>query len=292
MLRVYFGHHKCASQYIKAIFLRATGLLGMAPSRVDNFSAELPLDYHTREPYIKMLAEHRARLLNDPAVALCLTNGDNEAVALLGQRGDYRGFHVIRDPRDVLVSAYFSHLYSHPIRTDGGWIAEFRRQLSAAPDVETGLLLELDFLACIFASMDAWNYDNPRIYESRYETLVADPVAAFRRIFNFLGVATPRLGLTTLPGLMLDVVRRRRTGRPMPPRITLPLPLLRRLVERNDFSHQAGGRQPGQEDERHHYRKGVAGDWRNYFTPYVTDAFKERYGDLLIHLGYERSLNW
>jgi hypothetical protein len=292
MLRVYFGHHKCASQYIKAIFLRATGLLGMAPSRVDNFSAELPLDYHTREPYITMLAEHRARLLNDPAVALCLTNGDHEAVALLGQRGDYRGFHVIRDPRDVLVSAYFSHLYSHPIRSDGGWIAEFRRQLSAAPDVETGLLLELDFLACIFASMDAWNYANPRVYETRFETLIADPAAEFRHIFNFLGVTTPRLGLTALFGLLIDRERKRRTGRPLPLRTTLPLPVLQRLVERNDFSRQAGGRKPGQEDERHHYRKGVAGDWRNYFTPHVNDAFKERYGDLLIHLGYERSLNW
>lgn len=292
MIRVYFGHHKCASQYIKAIFLKATALLGMIRSRVDNFSAELPLDYHTREPYITLLAEHRAQLLSDPAVVLCLTNGDSEAVSLLAQRGDYRGFHVIRDPRDVLVSAYFSHLYSHPIRSQGGWIADFRRQLRAAPDVEAGLQLELEFLAPIFASMDGWNYANPRIYEARYETLVADPVAAFRSIFNFLGVATPRLGLTTLPGLVLDVVRRRRTGRPMPPRTTLPLPLLRRLVERNDFSHQAGGRQPGQEDEHHHYRKGVAGDWRNYFTPHVTDAFKERYGDLLIHLGYERSLNW
>jgi hypothetical protein len=127
MLRVYFGHHKCASQYIKAVFLRATALLGMTPSRVDNFAAELPLGYHTREPYVTLLAEHRARLLNDPAAVVCLTNGDAEAVAVLEQRGEYRGFHVIRDPRDVVVSAYFSHLYSHPIRSDGGWIADFRR---------------------------------------------------------------------------------------------------------------------------------------------------------------------
>jgi len=292
MIRVYFGHHKCASQYIKAIFLKATALLGMTPSRVDNFAAELPLGYHTREPYIALLAEHRDRLLHDPAVVWCLTNGDNEAVALLAQRGDYRGFHVIRDPRDVLVSAYFSHLYSHPIRSDGGWIAEMRRQLAAAPDVEAGLLLELDYNAPIFASMGAWDYANLSVYETRYETLIADPVAEFCRIFNFLGVATPRLGLITLPGLLLDRERKRRAGRPMPPRTTLPLPVLQRMVARNDFERQAGGRQPGQEDARHHYRKGVAGDWRNHFTPRVADAFKARYGQVLIHLGYERSLDW
>jgi hypothetical protein len=292
MLRVYFGHHKCASQYIKAVFLRAAALLGMSPRRVDNFAAELPLDYHTREPYVTMLAEHRARLLNDPAVTLCLTNGDNEAVALLEQRGDYRGFHVIRDPRDVLVSAYFSHRYSHPIRSDGEWIAEFRRQLRAAPDVEGGLLLELEFNAPIFAAMGAWDYTNPGVYETRYETLIADPVTEFRRIFNFLGIATPRLGLTTLPGLLFDLARKRRAGRPMPQRTTLPIPLLQFMVERNDFTHQAGGRQPGEEDAHHHYRKGVAGDWRNHFTPRVADAFKQRYGDLLIALDYERGRDW
>lgn len=292
MLRVYFGHHKCASQYIKAIFLRATALLGMTPSRVDNFAAALPLGYHTREPYLTLLAEHRARLRDDPAVVLCLTNGDAEAVALLEQRGGYRGFHVIRDPRDVLVSAYFSHLYSHPIRADGGWIAEFRRQLGAAPGVERGLRLELEFNAPVFAAMGAWDYANPHIYETRYETLIADPVAEFRRIFNFLSVTTPRLGLTTLAGLLIDRVRTQRAKRPMPARTTLPLPLLQRLVARNAFEQQSGGRRPGEENAHHHYRKGVAGDWRTYFTPQVTAAFKERYGDLLIGLGYERSCGW
>src|SRR5580700_2887646 len=29
-----------------------------------------------------------------------------------------KGFHVVRDPRDLIVSAYFSHLYSHP---DQNW---------------------------------------------------------------------------------------------------------------------------------------------------------------------------
>lgn len=40
------------------------------------------------------------------------------------------------------------------------------------------------------------------------------------------------------------------------------------------------------------YRKGVAADWRTYFTPRVTDEFKARYGDLLIHLGYASSRDW
>jgi hypothetical protein len=289
MLRVYFGHHKCASQYIKAIFLQTTGLLGMGPSRVDNFSAELPLGYHTREPFVTKLREHRERLRSEAVAVLCLTNGDSEAVSLLAERPQpYRGFHVIRDPRDVLVSAYFSHLYSHPIRSEGGWIAEFRRQLQAAADIEQGLLLELDFLERIFASMAAWNYANPQVYETRFETLIADPLAEFTRIFNFLGIATPRLGLFTLAGLTLE----RWLRRPVSPRTELPEMELRRIVQNNAFEHQAGGRRRGDEDARHHYRKGMPGDWRNHFTPRVTEAFRARYGDLLLSLGYEQNNQW
>lgn len=292
MMYVYFGHHKCASQYIKAIFLQATKLAGQVPSRVDNFSAELPMGFHLREPYVSLLEEHRYKLLHDPAVVVCLTNGDAEAVAILEQRGGYRGFHVIRDPRDVLVSAYFSHRYSHPLRSDGGWIAEFRRKLNEVPDIEQGLLLELDYNATIFASMQNWDYASSHIFETRYERLVINPVVEFVRIFSFLGFDTPRLGLATLAGMAIDHWRLKHENRPMTLRTSLPQPLLRRIIARNAFDRLSLGRLPGQENERHHYRKGVAGDWRNYFSPELTASFKDRYGDLLIELGYEKDYDW
>jgi len=39
-------------------------------------------------------------------------------------------------------------------------------------------------------------------------------------------------------------------------------------------------------------RKGIAGDWRNYLRGSLKEAFKERYGDLLVTTGYEKDLNW
>ena len=39
-------------------------------------------------------------------------------------------------------------------------------------------------------------------------------------------------------------------------------------------------------------RKGVAGDWKNYFTPPVKEAFKRHYGSLLVDAGYESDLDW
>ncbi|CAB3760055.1 hypothetical protein LMG29542_03739 [Paraburkholderia humisilvae] len=36
-----------------------------------------------------------------------------------------------------------------------------------------------------------------------------------------------------------------------------------------------------------HERKGIAGDWRNYFTPGVTKNFNAQYGNLLVSAGYD-----
>jgi lipopolysaccharide transport system ATP-binding protein len=67
---------------------------------------------------------------------------------------------------------------------------------------------------------------------------------------------------------------------------------LQAAIEANRFEKLSGGRPNGVEDPASHYRKGVAGDWKNHFTPRVTARFKERFGDLLIATGYERDLNW
>jgi hypothetical protein len=39
-------------------------------------------------------------------------------------------------------------------------------------------------------------------------------------------------------------------------------------------------------------RKGVAGDWKHYFSADHVSVFKELAGDVLIQLGYETSSNW
>jgi lipopolysaccharide transport system ATP-binding protein len=87
-------------------------------------------------------------------------------------------------------------------------------------------------------------------------------------------------------------LRRRRKGTAMTRRNCLPQPILCYILERHSFKRKSGGRPAGKEDIHHHYRKGIAGDWRNYFTPRVTDAFKAQYGDLLIRLNYESSHDW
>ena len=52
------------------------------------------------------------------------------------------------------------------------------------------------------------------------------------------------------------------------------------------------GRARGDEDISSHERKGIAGDWRNYFADRVKSVFKERFGPLLLATGYESDADW
>jgi len=66
---------------------------------------------------------------------------------------------------------------------------------------------------------------------------------------------------------------------------------LHNIVMHNSF-RTVTGREKGQENINEHLRKGLAGDWRNHFSPRVITEFKQQYGDLLILTGYENGKNW
>lgn len=63
------------------------------------------------------------------------------------------------------------------------------------------------------------------------------------------------------------------------------------IIEDNWFINETG-RAPGTEDVFAHQRKGIAGDWKNYFTSQIKDEFKKRFGNPLIQTGYENDTNW
>jgi lipopolysaccharide transport system ATP-binding protein len=165
---------------------------------------------------------------------------------------------VIRDLRDTLISGYFSVLSTHG---DIDRTLTDLRQLIAGMSLEDGLIYMLDvWLAeCAKIQLSWLEAGHPLI---RYEDLIRDDLAMYRQIL--------------IDQCGLDVTPER----------------LERIILANRFEKITDGRQRGVEDRNNHYRKGVAGDWANHFTPRVTRAFKARYGGLLVETGYERDLDW
>jgi hypothetical protein len=188
---------------------------------------------------------------------VCYTNADYDAV----RGADVLCVHVVRDPRDLLVSAYYAHAFSHPT---SGWseLESFRRILSSCSTGE-GMLLELDFCDNVFADMRSWPRDAPGTITLRFEDLIEAPLAGFRAMLGHWGLAS-----------------------------STPRATLERVVEHHSFERLSGGRRPGTVDPLDHYRKGVAGDWRQALGAAQRWAFLRRNGDLLEQYGYEHDSTW
>ncbi len=168
----------------------------------------------------------------------------------------HRRFVIIRDLRDTLVSLYFGlKVHHHLFRDDQREV----RALLNERSIEDGLIFLIgERLAKSAAIQQSWCGAGEMIV--RYEDLLADQFGVIRQIFLHC---------------QLDV----------------PEPKLRELVAAREFRNVAK-RSPGQENVRSHQRKGIAGDWRTYFTPRVAEAFKQRYAQLLIDTGYESATSW
>lgn len=217
----------------------------------------------------------------------------------------YRGVHVVRDPRDVLVSAYFSHLKTHGT-DDWPELIEHRERLQSLSK-QDGLMAEMEFSAPFFRDMATWNYHQPNVLELHMEDVTARPEEAFLQITRFLDLLDPdapghgvqrawneavyRLnrinhrGRRFMPGRipMFPVPKRRRR--------TIPSAVVRRIMQQRTFERLTG-RKRGEENTNSHLRKGVPGDWVNHFEPVHIAAFKTRYEGLVEKLGYETGEMW
>lgn len=179
---------------------------------------------------------------------------------------EFSGSHMIRDPRDILLSAYYYHL-----RTDEEWCAQPNpHHISLPPDVsyqqhlqslslEDGILYELSNVSGrIIEMMGAWDYDDPRFLELRFEDVINNEKASFERIFSWHGFSDEALETIV-----------------------------------NVADARSLARLPSSDSDAKHARPGGSrGQWRDVFTPKIKQVFKEKYGDVLIRLGYATDDSW
>ena len=226
---------------------------------------------------------------------LAYTDPELEIVRTLG---DFVGFHIIRDPRDIVVSAYFSHLHSHP--TDN-WpeLIAYRAQLQKLSK-DDGLLWEMEFRRKEFEQLCEWDYAQENVLELKMEDVIANPYDQMVRALLFIEAAAENTPLKTrllaaVASGIRDLGYLYRIPSLVVPNYVLPkLPVefLLGYIYENRFSEMTKGRARGIEDACSHYRKGVAGDWANHFKPQHKEYFKKNYNDVLLKLGYESTLDW
>jgi len=188
-----------------------------------------------------------------------------------------RVIHIIRDGRDQAVSM-LHHVWNRS--TDQGGVqtlkpGEFERREAYRKDpkklLQTGEGVFTE--ERLRGAAMSWNSrvgktaaDGPALLgpnytEVRYEDLLERPNEEVARLAGFLGADTREKAV-------------------------------QQAVRSASFEKLSRGRERGQEDTSSFYRKGVAGDWTNYFTERDKEIYKEEAGELLIRLRYERDLDW
>ena len=98
-------------------------------------------------------------------------------------------------------------------------------------------------------------YQPDRYLAIRYEDLSLEPGSTLKRAFRFLGVEFSQ-----------EVVDR--------------------CCVDGSFERLSGGRSRGQENRESFFRKGIAGDWRNYFSEEMNKVFQDKAGEWLARFDY------
>lgn len=173
----------------------------------------------------------------------------------------YRGLHLIRDPRDIIVSGCFYHQ-----KSDEAWLhvkdpefggLTYQEKLNSIPALGDKLLFEMDNSARrTITDIAQWDYQNSAFFEAKYEDLIRDhDLLLFHQIFAFLGFEGK-----TIPKA-LDVA-----------------------WQNSLFSNRV--------PTSVHVRSGKPSQWKRYFEPVHQQRFVELFGDVLIKLGYEADNSW
>lgn len=209
------------------------------------------LNLHLGRPEIVESAEEPTPIFFEPRGKYSLATSIVE---------DFVGLHVIRDPRDVIISGAHYHQKSSeawlhvPDDEFGG--RTYQEMINSLPQGDK-LRFEMERKGgATVRDMVEWNYDDERFLNVKYEDLVTDiDLSLFRRVFHFL---------------QFD-------------RLTTRLALRRTKLISIQFSDRARNR---------HVRSGKPRQWETEFTRQDGERFVGRFESALLKLGYETDNSW
>lgn len=239
-------HHKTGTLWMRAVFRRLAAVLQI--------------------PEIVVYPGTRPRKAAPDGQRMVLMSWSSKFPDWLLDRPDARILHLIRDPRDVLLSGYRYHQHAgekgeeflHTPRDDLGG-KTYQEHLNALPTEEDKLLFEMgEKHAQTLQEMLGWTYTAPNRIEVRYEDLMQDETGTgFREHLRNLGLPEAEVE----KGLEIFWAK----------------------------SLFGGLKDPAARAERiaSHVASGKVAQWRTKLPRPVAERYAEQYGDALVTLGYE-----
>jgi hypothetical protein len=245
---IHFSFNKAATQYVKSILRRCAVDHGMVPVGIHDYA------FHSDFPFLDLLSaremEKYQHIFKSEGYLYSVFGGMIEGIPHLEK---YKVLLVARDPRDILVSEYYSVAYSHPAPDKAGdKHDEFtKKRLEARrTTIDEYVMSEKDSVRSSFL-----RYQNlllnthPHVYLTSYERMVSD--------FN-----------TWLRGL-LDYCE-----------FDISEGLLQSLLKENEHIR------PKQENIHKHLRKGRPGDYREKLQAETITCLDAEFAPILAAFGY------
>ena len=188
----------------------------------------------------------------------------------LWAREDARFLHVIRDPRDVLLSGARYHdstsapteKFLYKPRADLGG-QSYQQHMQAMGRTEDKLAFEMgEMHQKTLSEMLAWPYGHARAFDIRYEDLIVDTQCMlFAKALEFMGFS----GSEVETGIKI-------------------------FYENSIFGGLA--QNPAEGRTKTHVKSGKPAQWVTKLPRETAELYRDRHGSDLITLGYEADENW
>jgi hypothetical protein len=183
-----------------------------------------------------------------------------ENLKILKKTGINKIIIMFRDPRDIVISRYY-HILNKPKKPGEPHNVSYKEM-----KIDDGLFHSMnvvfsDFIPWIEGWLAIAKSDPKNYLIIRYEDLLTDPINHFKKMLEFYSIEFDQKQLD-------DILTKTQN------------------MKNKKFLA------PYMVGESSTFRKGIAGDWKNHFNDEHKKMFKEKAGDFLIELGYEKDLNW
>ncbi len=177
--------------------------------------------------------------------------------------------YILRDGRDIMVSAFYYFLAIHPNNNNTRAI-RYRKELGFdnLEDIKSKLPKFIEYFMekyTVLGQKMTWqkhvnhHLNNDNIHTVKYEDLLDDAATQLEQSLHFLNRKSKHC--------------------------------LNEIAQEFTFENQSK-RKAGEEVQTEFLRKGIAGDWKNKFTRESAIIFDQYAGETLIAVGYEKNKSW
>ncbi len=248
---VHFSFNKAATQYVKSVLRRCAVESGMVPVAIHDYA------FHTDFPRLHHLPPEEvskySHIFREKGYLYSVFGGMIEGLPHLDR---YKVVLVARDPRDMLVSGYFSIAYSHSVPSKTGDKYEgFMQQRREARGltIDDYVVAESDKVLEQFLRYQTLLDEHPDMYLTTYERLAVD-------FEGWLGDLIEYCELDVSSSLFESIVRENERATP-----------------KKENVHQ-------------HLRKGQAGDYKEKLKPETIEYLDVKFASVLARYGYDATL--